>query len=119
MSDSKPDKKSKFFLISGYAISILPYWFRFFQCIKRYNDSKLRVNLYNAGKYFSKIVPVFIVIYYETNDDKSKVKKYYGDGFIFLFLANLISTVWCLVWDYYMDWGLFRSFSKDKYMLRD
>ena len=91
-------------------IGILPFWFRFFQCLKRYFDSKLTVNLYNAGKYFSKIVPVLIVIYFETDNNNNKVKKYFGNGFSYYLVANIISTLWCVVWDYYMDWGLFRSF---------
>ena len=100
-------------------MSILPFWFRFFQCLKRYFDSKLTVNLYNAGKYFSKIVPVLIVIYFETDNIDNKVKKYYGNGFSYYLVSNVISTLWCAVWDYYMDWGLFRSFKKDRYMLRE
>ena len=77
------------------------------------------MNLYNAGKYMSKIIPVLIVIYFETDDIKNKVKKFNGDGFYYYLIANMISTLWCAVWDYYMDWGLFRSFKKDKFMLRE
>ena len=51
-------------LISGWTISVLPFWFRFMQCLKRYYQSGLIVNIYNAGKYFSKIVPAVIIIYF-------------------------------------------------------
>jgi len=64
-------------------------------------------------------VPVLIVIYFETDNIDNKVKKYYGNGFSYYLVSNVISTLWCAVWDYYMDWGLFRSFKKDRYMLRE
>ena len=38
---------------------------------------------------------------------------------IYYLISNTIATIWCSVWDYYMDWGLFRSFKKERFMLRD
>ena len=64
IKDQPYDDDSKFILISGWVISILPFWFRLMQCLKRYYQSGLIVNIYNAGKYFSKIVPAIIIIYY-------------------------------------------------------
>ena len=32
---------------------------------------------------------------------------------------GMISTIYCLYWDYYMDWGLFRSKEKGRKYLRN
>lgn len=34
-------------------------------------------------------------------------------------LTNTLSTIYSCIWDYYMDWGLFRCFTKGKYGLRE
>lgn len=34
-------------------------------------------------------------------------------------IFNLIATLYCGIWDYYMDWGLWRSKKKGHYGLRD
>ena len=39
-------------------------------------------------------------------------------GFYYYLVFNTIATVYCMVWDYYMDWGLFRSKKSGKYGLR-
>lgn len=44
-------------------MSLLPFWWRFWQCINKYYNSGLKVQLYNAGKYFSKMVPPLILIF--------------------------------------------------------
>jgi len=42
---------------------ILPYWFRFWQCIHKYHESGMKVNLVNAGKYFSSMLPGLFTIW--------------------------------------------------------
>jgi len=74
----------------------------------------MKINLYNAAKYFSKIVPPIIAIIFSKQNPK-KVGN--NVGFILFFISNVIATVYCTIWDYYMDWGLFRS--KKIFMLRD
>ena len=89
------------------------------QCIKRYFQSKLIVNIYNAGKYLSKIIPTIIVIYYQSIDASSNVKKFQTKGFYYYAISNIIATIWCTIWDFYMDWGLFRAKKKENFILRD
>ena len=39
--------------------------------------------------------------------------------YFFIWLTfQLIATFYCLVWDYYMDWGLFRSWKAESFGLR-
>ena len=106
-------------MILGHAFSILPFWFRFLQSLKRYNESKLTLNLYNAFKFISRMIPVLIIIYFESLDINNKVRKLNGNGFNYFVTANTVSTLWFIAWEYYIDWGLFRSFKKDRFMLRD
>lgn len=75
----------------------------------------LRIQLWNAGKYFSKLVPPFIVVL----DLGSPAKKIGSNLFIYYMIFNLIATIYCCVWDFYIDWGLFRSSKKGTYGLRD
>jgi hypothetical protein len=55
--------------------SILPFWWRFWQCINKYFNHNSVPQLYKAGKYFFKIIPSVIVIFYE------KGKNLNGEGF--------------------------------------
>jgi hypothetical protein len=52
----------------------------------------------NALKYFSKIVPPMVAIWAE--------KKVGGELFRVYFTFEMIATLYCLLWDFYMDWGL-------------
>lgn len=70
------------------------------------------VHKINAGKYFSKLVPPVILVFTANSNKMS------GDHFWIFFAFNVIATSYCTVWDYIMDWGLFRCWDKGKYMLR-
>jgi hypothetical protein len=37
----------------AHTISFFPYWFRFMQCFNKYQETKLKAHLVNAGKYGS------------------------------------------------------------------
>lgn len=94
-----------------YVMAFLPFWLRFWQCINKYYYTRNVAHLKNAGKYASKMVPTLAL----TLGVKSKVdQKNFG---IWLFL-QLFATFYCLYWDYYMDWGLFRTTEKGRYWLR-
>ena len=84
-------------------MSFLPFWWRFWQCINKHHHTGLRVHLINAGKYFSKMVPPFIVVFYPSS------KKATDEMFWLFCTFNTIATLYCGAWDYYMDWGLLRS----------
>ena len=53
----------------------IPFWFRFWQCINKYNDTRANTHLLNAGKYFSKLIPPVVTTIYV----KSKTNG--GNGF--------------------------------------
>ena len=42
-----------------------------------------------------------------------------GSGFAVYVTFNTIATLYCLIWDVRMDWGLFRSKDPATYLLRD
>ena len=91
----------------------LPYWFRFAQCIHKYNDSQTLPHILNALKYFSKLIPPFIVCFLH------QAKHVDGEGFALYLTFNTIATLYCLIWDVRMDWGLFRSSGPGTWLLRD
>jgi hypothetical protein len=72
----------------------------------------------NAGKYFSKLVVPFALLL--TNGFRDlKGNKHVGDDyFMVYFVFQTIATLYCAAWDYYMDWGLWRSTEAGKYGLR-
>ena len=45
-----------------HVVAFLPFWFRFAQCLNKYYYTRLNAHLYNAGKYFSKLVVPFVLI---------------------------------------------------------
>ena len=67
----------------------------------------------NAGKYFSKLMPPLVI-----SLATAGCKHPGGDWYSTWFTVQMIATLYCLVWDFYMDWGLFRSWEKGTYMLR-
>eukprot|EP00039_Didymoeca_costata_P005157 m.78966 g.78966 ORF g.78966 m.78966 type:complete len:650 (+) comp12697_c0_seq4:469-2418(+) len=90
-------------------IAILPYWFRFAQCLRRYWDMgpsrTLFPHMVNAGKYFaSMLVVVFSAIAVE-NEDHRLFPLYIG----LWGTCALISMIYSLCWDLWMDWGILRS----------
>jgi glucan phosphoethanolaminetransferase (alkaline phosphatase superfamily) len=95
------------------AIVFFPFWFRFAQCLRRYHDSKDKLNLANAGKYFSMILIHFSNIF------KAKLRT---DATLYIFISvSLISTLYAYSWDIYMDWGLLRCSwrERNKRLLRN
>lgn len=93
--------------------TFVPFWFRFWQCINKKYYTGLNAHLWNAGKYFSKLLPPFILLFALTSN---KV----ADSMFWLWcFFQTLATLYCTVWDYYMDWGLFRCFDQGKYGLRE
>ena len=107
---SGPSSNSLWFYLA--MCTILPFWWRFLQCWNKWFYTGLRAHLINAGKYFSKIVPACILV------GMIHSNKVDGDGFWLYFCTNMAATTYCIAWDYYMDWGIFRSWEKDTYLLR-
>lgn len=95
-----------------------PYWFRFGQCLNKYYYSGVKAHLLNAGKYFSKLVVPFALLVANGWRDLKHNKHLGEDYFTIYFVFQTIATVYCAAWDYYMDWGLWRSTEPGKYGLR-
>jgi hypothetical protein len=51
-------------------VCFLPFWWRFWQCINKYFNHNSVPQLYNAGKYFSKLIPPFIVLFYANSTER-------------------------------------------------
>jgi xenotropic and polytropic retrovirus receptor 1 len=84
-------------------IPVLPFWFRFAQCLVRYRETELTANLINAGKYISSLLVQVM----------GAIKTWNGkiDDWLWWTIlgVSLFSTIYSLYWDYKMDWGLFRE----------
>ena len=95
-------------------VPLLPFWFRFAQCLVRYRETKLTANLINAGKYMSALMVQVVGAIKTWNGTASNPLK------LAIGSVTLASTLYCLYWDYKMDWGLFRETpGKGKKYLRD
>jgi hypothetical protein len=70
--------------------------------------------LVNAGKYLSKIIPPIVLLAFG-----SKSVSLESQHFWVYCSTNAFSTLFCLFWDFYMDWGMFRTTARGKYCLRD
>jgi len=67
---------------------------------------------YNACKYLSKfIAPIFLLFYPESKNEGNDMLSYY----VFI---RIFDTMFTLIWDFYMDWGLFRCFERESFALR-
>lgn len=89
-------------------IAFIPNYFRCVQCTRRYFDTKVKINLVNAGKYFTKMVAHLASIFISR-----------GDKYLYLYIGiRSFSTVYSYAWDIYYDWGLLRCSEKGKYGLR-
>ena len=93
-------------------MGFLPYWFRFLQCLHRYNETRLKAHLVNAGKYFSDLLvplvglPIFLLK--NPNPDPLLVNEVNAGLWLYLSM-KMIATTYSLAWDIYMDWGLCRQ----------
>ncbi|KAL5722927.1 Phosphate transporter PHO1 3 [Ranunculus cassubicifolius] len=93
-----------------YIIATIPYWWRFFQCIRRLFEEKDPMQGYNGLKYFSTIIAVCLRTAYSRN----KSVTWLVLAWIFSIISAIVSTYWDLV----IDWGLLQKDSKNPW-LRD
>ncbi|XP_076841478.1 xenotropic and polytropic retrovirus receptor 1a isoform X1 [Brachyhypopomus gauderio] len=99
-------------------IQCLPAWFRFVQCLRRYRDTKRAFpHLVNAGKYSTTFFVVAFTALYSTHKDQNYVD---ADAFLYLLiLSSVISSLYTLIWDLKMDWGLFDRNAGEHTFLRE
>ncbi|KAG6546094.1 hypothetical protein Mapa_012500 [Marchantia paleacea] len=93
-----------------YLISLLPYWWRFMQCVRRYVDERDNAHIANGGKYLSALFAVAVRIQYGRNSAAVWA--------VMFVLSSIVATVYQVYWDLVVDWGLLRKESSNKW-LRD
>ncbi|KAG0627990.1 hypothetical protein M758_2G242000 [Ceratodon purpureus] len=115
---SKEDEACKKNLVYqgfGYVVALLPYWWRFLQCLRRYKDEGDTHQLENAGKYMSAIIAVGLRQAY-TN--YRHLPSHEVPLRVLFIIASIIATIYTNYWDLCVDWGLLNSQSKNRW-LRD
>ncbi|KAL4634873.1 xenotropic and polytropic retrovirus receptor 1 [Arapaima gigas] len=99
-------------------IQCLPAWFRFVQCLRRYRDTKRAFpHLVNAGKYSTTFFVVAFMALYSTHKDQK-----HSDAEIFFYLlivSSVVNSLYTLIWDLKMDWGLFDRNAGENTFLRE
>ncbi|CAF1006902.1 unnamed protein product [Didymodactylos carnosus] len=107
---------SQYFLQTFFIL--LPSWFRFAQCLRRYRDTKHKFpHLANAGKYASGF---FTAI---TNTIRRATNLHYNNNkivnpYLYLwFVTSFIGATYKFIWDLKMDWGFFdKNAGENKYL---
>ncbi|XP_047655925.1 xenotropic and polytropic retrovirus receptor 1a [Tachysurus fulvidraco] len=99
-------------------IQCLPAWFRFVQCLRRYRDTKRAFpHLVNAGKYSTTFFVVAFAALYSTHKDQDDAD---SEAFLYLLIVfSTISSLYTLIWDLKMDWGLFDRNAGENTFLRE
>jgi len=93
-------------------LPVIPYWFRFMQCLNKYYYTGNKFpHLVNAGKYFSSILVVISILVHSLVDPSLDVYAFTPLNIIAI-IIHIINTLYCWAWDVYMDWGLWRSRKK-------
>ncbi|KAK4783489.1 hypothetical protein SAY86_007863 [Trapa natans] len=94
----------------SFIIAVIPFWFRFLQCMRRLVEEKAPMQGYNGLKYFSTIVALVIRTVYS---------QYGGDAWrVLASVTSGATTIFSTYWDIVIDWGLLDRNSKNRW-LRD
>ncbi|CAH2059254.1 unnamed protein product, partial [Iphiclides podalirius] len=100
-------ESNKWFIITRALVNIVPAWTRFWQCLRRYRDSREAFpHLVNAGKYST----TFFVVLFATlrTMHSGDYADPYDNPFLYAWFAcQLVSSLYTYTWDVKMDWGLF------------
>ncbi|XP_037933725.1 xenotropic and polytropic retrovirus receptor 1-like [Teleopsis dalmanni] len=100
-------------------VAILPTYFRFAQCIRRYRDTKEAFpHLMNAAKYATSFFVVIFSYKFQTTGDYYTHSKD-NPWFYCWILAAIVSSCYAYTWDIKMDWGLFDAKAGDNKFLRE
>ncbi|KMY97825.1 uncharacterized protein Dsimw501_GD13167, isoform C [Drosophila simulans] len=99
-------------------VAILPAYFRFAQCIRRYRDTKESFpHLVNAAKYATSFFVVIFPTVFSSPDTYPLSKE--NPWFYCWITAAIFSSCYAYTWDIKMDWGLFDSKAGDNRFLRE
>ncbi|XVF14313.1 hypothetical protein REPUB_Repub09cG0048300 [Reevesia pubescens] len=93
-------------------ITIIPYWIRFIQCLRRLFEEKDSSQGLNGLKYFSTIAAVAIRTVYQFQKQKTAA------WLVLTVATSGIATIVNTYWDIVRDWGLLRRNSRNPW-LRD
>ncbi|BHF74099.1 Xenotropic and polytropic retrovirus receptor 1 [Sparganum proliferum] len=92
----------------------LPAWFRFAQCLRRYQDLVFKEpmpHLYNAAKYATTFLTAVFSTWAELNPNPFTIAM--------VVISSIIGSTCTYSWDVIMDWGLLDCKAKDNPGLRD
>ncbi|KAL3819342.1 hypothetical protein ACJIZ3_005247 [Penstemon smallii] len=93
-----------------FIVAVIPYWFRFLQCVRRLFEEKDSAHGYNGLRYFLTIVAVVVRTAFERR--KNTTWK------VLAIVSSAIATIMNTYWDIVVDWGLLQRKSKNLF-LRD
>lgn len=103
-------QKNAVYKTFNFIIATIPFFWRFFQCLRRFFEEKDRMQGYNGLKYFSTIVAVTMRTAYNSRPSVTWRVLAWGSSII----SAAVSTYWDLV----IDWGLLNRNSRNRW-LRD
>ena len=97
---------------------LLPSWFRFAQCLRRYRDTKAKFpHLVNAGKYASGFLVSITNTLRRANNANYQQNRALNPFLYLWFIASFVAATYKLIWDFKMDCGLFdKNAGKNKYL---
>ncbi|OAQ64723.1 signal transduction protein Syg1 [Pochonia chlamydosporia 170] len=94
----------------GFLMTLPPIW-RFFQCLRRYKDTRnVFPHLVNGGKYIMTITATVMLSLYRINNSRTNLALY--------ITFSVINGVYVSIWDLFMDFSLLQTDARH-YALRD
>ncbi len=85
------------------AMAVLPFWFRFLQCLRRFYDLRVPRDLVNAGKYMLSMLLVLFATLHTALDSSD-----WGPFHIVWVLCAACAAFGSFLWDILMDFGIGR-----------
>ena len=95
-------------------VSGFPYISRILQCLRRFKDTQIKLNLLNALKYSLALLLIILRAFLFNNKNNN-----YQIIISLHVLLMFISTMFSLYWDLVMDFGLLQSAKLSSLLLRD
>ncbi|XP_059216856.1 solute carrier family 53 member 1 [Stomoxys calcitrans] len=100
-------------------VAILPAYFRFAQCIRRFRDTRESFpHLVNAAKYATSFFVVIFSFKYQTTNAEYATSRD-NPWFYCWICAAIVSSCYAYTWDIKFDWGLFDAKAGDNTFLRE
>lgn len=101
-------------------VAMLPAWFRFAQCLRRYRDTREAFpHLLNAVKYSTSFFVVMFSYKTQLTAENYNYASMDNPWFYLWIISSIISSFYAYTWDIKMDWGLFDPKDGDNKFLRE